>query len=80
LHWRRCSGISIALSQKGIYYNWGKYEKEIIRTPKPTNFVSFVEIYVEYIKITHKAIYFEDQNSFPILLQNKYFNEFLDQS
>jgi hypothetical protein len=64
--------ISIALSQDGIYYNWGKCEEEIIRTPKPTNFESFVEIYVKYFKITHKAINFEEQNSVPISLENKF--------
>jgi hypothetical protein len=73
-------GISIALSQNGIYYNWGKCGEEIIRTPKPTNFKSFVEIYAKYLKITNKAINFEVQNSNPILLQNKYVNEFTEQS
>ncbi len=64
--------ISIALSQNGIYYIWGQCGEEIIRTPKPTNFKSFVEIYAEYFKITHKAINFEDQNSVSILLRDKY--------
>jgi hypothetical protein len=54
--------ISIALSQDGIYYNWGKCGEEIIRTPKPTNFESFVEIYAKYFKITQKAINFEEEN------------------
>ena len=80
-HWfYRLSGISIALSQDGIYYNWGQCGKEIIRTPKSTNFESFVEIYAEYFKITNKAINFEEQNSVPILLQNKYVNEFSEQN
>jgi tRNA A-37 threonylcarbamoyl transferase component Bud32 len=79
-HWFYLSGISIALSQNGIYYNWGKYEVETIRTPKPTNFKSFVEIYAEYLKITHKAINIEEQNSDPILLRDKYVNEFSEQS
>jgi alpha-tubulin suppressor-like RCC1 family protein len=80
------SSISIALSQDGIYYNWGKCGEEIIRTPKPTNFESFVEIYAKYFEITHKAINFEEQNSAPIpipdqiKLQNKYANEFSEQS
>jgi alpha-tubulin suppressor-like RCC1 family protein len=73
-HWRE--NISIALSQNGVYYNWGKCGEEIIRTPKQTNFESFVEIYAKYFKITHKAINFEDQNSVPILLQDKYVKEF----
>jgi alpha-tubulin suppressor-like RCC1 family protein len=60
-HWTK--SISIALSQNGIYYNWGKCGEEIIRTPKPTNFESFVEIYAKYFKITNKAIGFEKQNS-----------------
>jgi tRNA A-37 threonylcarbamoyl transferase component Bud32 len=72
--------ISIALSQNGIYYIWGQCGEEIIRTPKQTNFESFVEIYAEYFKITHKAINFEDQNSVPILLRDKYVNEFSEQS
>jgi alpha-tubulin suppressor-like RCC1 family protein len=72
--------ISIALSQDGIYYNWGQCGEERIRTPKPTNFESFVEIYAEYFKITQKAINFEEQNSFPILLRDKYVNEFFEQS
>ncbi len=39
----------------------------MIRTPKPTNFESFFEIYTKYFKITNKAINFEDQNSIPTL-------------
>jgi hypothetical protein len=66
-HWFYNGGISIALSQNGIYYNWGKCGEEIIRTPKPTNFESFVEIYAEYLKITKKAINFGEQNSVPSL-------------
>jgi serine/threonine protein kinase len=58
----------------------GKFGKEIVRTPKPTNFESFVEIFSKNLKITHKAINFEEQNSVPILLQDKYVNEFLEQS
>jgi tRNA A-37 threonylcarbamoyl transferase component Bud32 len=77
-HWRK--DITIALSQKGIYYIYGKCGKEIIQTPKPTNFKSFVEIYAKYFEITHKAINFEELNSAPILSQNKYANEFSEQS
>jgi E3 ubiquitin-protein ligase HERC4 len=72
--------ISIALSQDGIYFNWGKCGEEIIRTPNRTNFKSFVEIYAKYFKITNKAINFEEQNSVPISLENKYANEFSEQS
>jgi alpha-tubulin suppressor-like RCC1 family protein len=67
--------ISIAFSQNRIYYNWGKCGEEIIRTPKPTNFESFVEIYAKYFKITHKAINFEEFLN-PILLRDKYVNDF----
>jgi alpha-tubulin suppressor-like RCC1 family protein len=63
--------ISIALSQNGIYYIWGKCGEESIQTPKPTNFKSFVEIYAKYFKITHKAINIEEQNSVPILLREQ---------
>jgi alpha-tubulin suppressor-like RCC1 family protein len=79
-HWRK--DISTALSQNGIHYIWGECGEEIIRTPKPTNFKSFVEIYAEYFKITNKAINFEKQNSVPnpIKLQNKYAEEFSEQS
>jgi alpha-tubulin suppressor-like RCC1 family protein/tRNA A-37 threonylcarbamoyl transferase component Bud32 len=77
-HWTK--GISIALSQEGIYYNWGKCGEEIIRTPKPTNFESFVDIYAKYLKITYKGINFEKQNSTLILLQDKYVNVFSEQS
>ncbi len=66
--------ISIALSQNGIYYNWRKCGEEIIRTPKPTNFESFVNIYAKYLKITLKAIHFQ-QNSTSILSQDKYVNK-----
>jgi alpha-tubulin suppressor-like RCC1 family protein len=72
--------ISIALSQDGIYYNWGQCGEERIRTPKPTEFESFVEIYAKYFKITHKVINFEVQNSVPILSRDKYVNEFYEQS
>ncbi len=60
----------------------GECGEEIIRTPKPTNFESFVEIYAEYFKTTHKAINFEEQNSalIPILLPDKYLNEFSEQN
>jgi hypothetical protein len=75
-HWDEF--ISIALSQNGIYFNWGQCGEEFIRTPKRTNFESFVDIYAEYFKITNKAINFE--NSVPILLQNKYVNEFSEQN
>ncbi len=68
-HWDKY--ISIALAQNGIYYNWGKCGEEIIRTPKPTNFKSFVEIYAKYLKTTHKAIHSEDLNSVPILLREQ---------
>jgi alpha-tubulin suppressor-like RCC1 family protein len=78
-HWRLNGSISIALSQNGIYYNWGKCGEEIIRTPKPTNFKSFIEIFAKYLKITHKAINFEEQNSDLILLRDKYVNEFFEQ-
>jgi hypothetical protein len=67
----RTQFISIALSQNGIYYNWGKCGEEIIRTPKPTNLKSFVEIYANFFKITGDAINFEEQNSVPILLRQK---------
>jgi alpha-tubulin suppressor-like RCC1 family protein len=53
-------GISIALSQDGIFYNWGKCGEEIIRTPKATNFESFDEIYAEYFGVTRKAIKCEE--------------------
>jgi alpha-tubulin suppressor-like RCC1 family protein len=77
--------ISIALSQDGICYIWGKCGEESNRTPKPTNFESLDEMYAEHLKITHKAINFEEQNSDPIpisdliKLQNKYVNEFSEQ-
>jgi alpha-tubulin suppressor-like RCC1 family protein len=74
-HWFYNIGISIALSQNGIYFIWGKCGEEIIRTPKLTNFESFVEIYAKYLNITHKAI-----NFVPILLRDKYVNEFSEQS
>jgi hypothetical protein len=77
-HWRK--EISIALSQDGICYIWGQCGKERIRTPKATNFESFVEIYAKYFKITNKAINFEEQNSVPILLREKYVNEFSEQN
>jgi hypothetical protein len=63
-HWDK--KISIALSQNGIYFIWGECGEEIIRTPKPTELKSFVEIYAKYFKITKKAINFEEQNSAPI--------------
>jgi alpha-tubulin suppressor-like RCC1 family protein len=83
-HWNKY--ISIALSQDGICYIWGECGEEIIRKPEPTNLESFVGIYAKYLKITNKAINFEDQNSAPIpipdpiKLQNKYANEFSEQS
>jgi alpha-tubulin suppressor-like RCC1 family protein len=77
--WICHKGFSIALSQDGIYYIWGQCGVERIRTPRPTNFESFVEIYAEYFKITNKAIDFEQQNSNPILLKDKYSNEFSEQ-
>jgi alpha-tubulin suppressor-like RCC1 family protein len=78
--------ISIALSQDGICYIWGKCG-EIIRAPKPTDFKSFVEIYAKYFKITNKTVNFEEQNSTPIpisdsdpiRLQNKRAKEFSKQ-
>jgi hypothetical protein len=82
LHWTDSYDISIALSQNGIYYNWGKCGEEIILIPKPTDFKSFVEIYANFLKITGKSINFEEQNSAsipdsdPILLKGKYVNEF----
>jgi hypothetical protein len=53
----------------GIYYNWGKCGKEIIRTPKPTSFESFVEIYAEYFKITNKAINLKNKIQFRLRIQ-----------
>jgi hypothetical protein len=61
--WIYYKGFSMALSQEGIYYNWGECGGKIIRIPEATNFKSFVEIYAKYFKITHKAIDFENQNS-----------------
>ncbi len=75
-HWFYDKGFSTALSQDEIYYNWGKCGEEIIRTPKPTNFESFIDIYTKYFKITNKAINFE----YPILLRDKYANEFSEQN
>jgi hypothetical protein len=63
-HWNNF--ISIALSQNGIYFIWGKCGEEIIRTPKPTNFKSFVEIYANFFRITNEAINFEEQSGVPI--------------
>ncbi len=34
----------------------------------------------KYLKITHKAIHSKDLNSVPILLQDKYVNEFSEQN
>jgi alpha-tubulin suppressor-like RCC1 family protein len=75
--WIYDKGFSIALSQQGIYFNWGKCGEEIIRTPKATNFESFVEIYAKYFKITHKAINFK-QNSTPILSKYKFLNKVIN--
>jgi hypothetical protein len=69
--WFYNGGISIALSQDGIYFIWGKCGEEIIQTPKPTDFESFVEIYAKYFKVTGKTINFEEQNSVPPLLRQK---------
>jgi hypothetical protein len=69
--WFYDKGFSIALSQDGIYYNWGKCGEEIIRIPKATNFKSFDEICAKYFKMTNKAINFEKQNSAPILLRKQ---------
>jgi alpha-tubulin suppressor-like RCC1 family protein len=77
--WIYNNGFSTALSQDGIYYIWGKCG-EIIRAPKPTDFKSFVEIYAKYFKITNKAIDFEEQNLVPILMKDKYENEFSEPS
>jgi E3 ubiquitin-protein ligase HERC4 len=79
-HWAYNKVISMGLSQNGIYYNWGQCGEEIIRTPEPTNFKSFDRIYAKYHKITLKAINLEGQNSAPILLRDKYVNEFSEQS
>jgi alpha-tubulin suppressor-like RCC1 family protein/tRNA A-37 threonylcarbamoyl transferase component Bud32 len=78
--WRYFTGISIALSQNGIYHNWGQCGEEIIQAPKATNFESFAEIYAKYLKITNKAFNIEEQNSDPILSRDKYVNEFSEQS
>jgi alpha-tubulin suppressor-like RCC1 family protein len=77
-HWGQ--NISTALSQDRIYYIWGECGEEIILTLKPTNFESSVEIYAKYFKITNKAINFEEQNSVPIQLRDKYSNEFSELS
>jgi alpha-tubulin suppressor-like RCC1 family protein len=52
--WILYEGFSIALSQNGIYYIWGQCGEERIRTPKATNFESFVEVFAKYFKITQK--------------------------
>jgi alpha-tubulin suppressor-like RCC1 family protein len=64
-------GFSIALSQNGFYYIWGKCREENIRTPNITNFESFFEIFAKYLGITQKAINFEEQNSVPILVRDE---------
>jgi hypothetical protein len=79
-HWFFAIGFSTALSQDGIYYIWGHCGGERIRTPKPTNFKSFVETYAKYFKIRNKAIDFEEQNSVPIFLRDKCLNEFSELS
>ncbi len=77
-HWTK--GTSIALSQDGICYIWGKCGEERIRTPEATKFESFVETYAKYFKITNKAINIEElKNSFSILLRDKYVNKFSEQ-
>jgi alpha-tubulin suppressor-like RCC1 family protein len=68
-HWNKF--IPIAFTQNGIYYIWGQCGEERIRTPRPTNFESFFDIYAKYFKITNKAINFEELNSVPILLRDK---------
>ncbi len=68
----------MALSQNGIYYNWGKCG-EYIRTPKPTNFESFVDIYAKYLKVTHKAINFDEQKISQIIENFDVLNESNDE-
>ncbi len=72
-HWNKV--ISIALSQNGINFKWSKCGEKVIRTPKPTIFESFAEIYAKYLKITHIEHY-----SVPILFRGKYVDEFSQQS
>jgi alpha-tubulin suppressor-like RCC1 family protein len=50
------SNISIALSEKNIFYIWGECKKEKIYYPREVKFESFDEIFAEYLGITFKAL------------------------
>ena len=55
--------ISIAVSDKNVFYIWGKCgEKEILK-PKETEFNSFEEIFANYLQITNKTIDFRQNKT-----------------
>ncbi len=58
--------ISVAQSSDGIYYILGFCGEEIITKPKPTQFNSFIEIFVNYCNITYKLVSTSDENLNPI--------------
>jgi alpha-tubulin suppressor-like RCC1 family protein len=50
------SDISIALSEKNVFYVWGKCKEEVVYHPREVKFESFDDIFAEYLGITFKAL------------------------
>jgi hypothetical protein len=50
------SYISIALSEKNVFYVWGKCKEEMVYYPREVKFESFDDIFAEYLGITFKTL------------------------
>jgi alpha-tubulin suppressor-like RCC1 family protein len=66
--------ISIALSNNGIYYIWGKCGEEKIIRPKGTHFISFYDIFNHYFGFTYKTLNLSDIKVKTLSFSNKTVN------
>jgi alpha-tubulin suppressor-like RCC1 family protein len=73
------SKLSVALSDKNVYFVWGESGNEVISSPEEQAFNSFHDVFAFYLQITYRPIYLINDwvESFETIEQNgKYLREF----
>jgi alpha-tubulin suppressor-like RCC1 family protein len=73
------SKLSVALSDKNVYFVWGESGNQVISSPEEQAFNSFHNVFAFYLQITYRPIYLINDwvESFETIEQNgKYLREF----
>jgi hypothetical protein len=70
--------ISTALTDNEKYYVWDKCGNEVIKEPKETEFISFDDIFADYLQITYKTFDCYSILSRKFVPNGKYKREFLE--